>query len=337
MTAWRNRWRPSVVAPANLALTFETHLETVIRSYRASATIGEMLAYHFGLSRNGASRRGKRLRPQLLMRIANAEGAPARAALDAAVAIEILHNYSLIHDDIEDGDRLRHGRQSLWAKYGVPQAINAGDALCALSYLTLLSEQSDALAPRVARLTRVLHVANLRMCEGQSLDLGFESAGSVSMEAYLTMIDGKTAALFSAACEMGARCTECDEDRTRQYSALGRAFGIAFQVRDDILGTWGDPHLTGKEIGVDIGRRKWTFPVVWALSEPQSEARDIIARQYSDARSSEQRSVREVVAALERIGSREAAELRYRTELARAQQLAEAAGVPALLEGLLTA
>lgn len=296
-----------------------------------------MVAYHFGLRQDGHPRRGKRLRPQLLMRVARAEGGSAQAALDAAAAIEILHNYSLIHDDIEDGDRLRHGRPSLWAKYGIPQAINTGDALCALSYLTLLSPQSHHLAADIARLARVLHLANLRMCEGQNLDLGFESARSVSMEDYLTMIDGKTAALFSAACEMGALCAQCDEKRIEQYAALGRAFGVAFQIRDDILGTWGDRHVTGKEIGADIARRKWTFPVVWALSGPYSEPREIIGREYDRARAIDARAVPEVIAALDALGSRQAAEQRCQTELDRAQQLAQAVGVPALMEGLLTA
>lgn len=296
-----------------------------------------MLAYHFGLSQDAKPRRGKRLRPQLLMRVGRAEGASGQATLDAAAAIEILHNYSLIHDDIEDGDRLRHGRPSLWAKYGIAQAINTGDALCALSYLTLLSAESHRLSADNARITRVLHVANLRMCEGQNLDLGFESAASVSMEDYLTMIEGKTAALFSAACEMGALCAQCDDKRIEQYAALGRAFGIAFQIRDDIQGTWGDPQLTGKEIGVDIARRKWSFPVVWALSGPYSEARDLISREYERGRTIEARTVPEVIAALDALGSCQAAELRYQTELDRAQHLADAAGVPALIEGLLPA
>ncbi|MBC5829467.1 MAG: polyprenyl synthetase family protein [Candidatus Eremiobacteraeota bacterium] len=296
-----------------------------------------MLAYHFGLSQGRGLRRGKRLRPQLLMRVAQAEGAPAQAALDAAAAIEILHNYSLIHDDIEDGDRLRHGRPSLWAKYGIAQAINTGDALCALSYLTLLSSQSHGLSVQVARITRVLHTANLRMCEGQNLDLGFESARSVSTEDYLRMIDGKTAALFSAACEMGALCAGCDEERIGRYAALGRTFGVAFQIRDDILGTWGDPQLTGKDIAVDIARRKWTYPVVWALSGPYSEAREIVAREYGRASAIEPHAVLRVVEALDAVGSRAAAELAYHTEFSRAQRQARTAGVPALMEGLLTA
>ncbi len=282
-------------------------------------------------------RRGKRLRPQLLMRVAQAEGAPAQAVLDAAAAIEILHNYSLVHDDVEDGDRLRHGRPSLWARYGIAQAINTGDALCALSYLTLLSGKSQGLSAHTARITRVLHTANLRMCEGQNLDLGFESARAVSMEDYLTMIEGKTAALFSAACEMGALCAQCDEERVARYAALGRAFGVAFQVRDDILGTWGDPQTTGKEVGVDIARRKWTFPVVWALSGPPSQARDIIEREYGRARAIEPQAVSQVIAALDAVGCRKAAELRYSTELMGAERLAQAAGVPELMQGLLTA
>ncbi len=295
-----------------------------------------MLEHHFALSHTGNARRGKRLRPQLLLRIAQAEGAPRQAALDAAVAVEILHNYSLVHDDIEDGDRLRHGRPSLWAKYGIAQAINTGDALCALSYLTLLSLGRYHDSGDLVQMTRVLHAANLRMCEGQSLDLGFESASSVSMDDYLTMIQAKTASLFSAACEIGALCAHCSGERAKQYAAIGDAFGIAFQIRDDVLGTWGNAALTGKEIGVDIARRKWTFPVVWALGQSSSKSRDVIERAYAQSGAIQAQAVPTVIAALDEVGAREAAELRYGDELSRAEQLASIAGSPNLTEGLLS-
>ncbi|MBV8689935.1 MAG: polyprenyl synthetase family protein, partial [Candidatus Eremiobacteraeota bacterium] len=128
-------WRRSAV---NLPDAFEAHLEKLIRERSESALLSEMLRYHLGLFERDAVRRGKRLRPRLLFAVVRELGGRHDDALDAAVAIEVLHNYSLVHDDIEDGDRYRHGRQTLWAKYGTPQAINAGDAMCALSYLSLL-------------------------------------------------------------------------------------------------------------------------------------------------------------------------------------------------------
>ena len=110
-----------------------------------------MLLCHFGYGEHGPARRGKRLRPQLLMRVALGEGAPLERALDAAVAVEILHNYSLVHDDIEDGDRLRHGRRTLWSAYGVAHAINAGDAMCALSFASLTSASTVSTANGCSR------------------------------------------------------------------------------------------------------------------------------------------------------------------------------------------
>ena len=174
-------------------------------------------------------------------------------ALDAAVAIEILHNYSLVHDDIEDGDELRHGRTTIWAQFGIPHGINAGDALCAISYLTLLHEEAVVPSNRVVEMLQVLHEANLRMCEGQGLDIGFETLPTVSMDQYLEMIAGKTGALFAASCELGALAAGAEPARAAEYAKLGRAYGRAFQIRDDVLGTWGSSSLTGKPSGADIG------------------------------------------------------------------------------------
>jgi geranylgeranyl diphosphate synthase type I len=226
-----------------------------------------MIRYHFGYDSLEKTKSGKRLRPQILLRTALEEGGSVECAIDAAVAIEILHNYSLIHDDIEDGDELRHGRTTTWARYGLAHGINAGDALCAISYLTLLHE--EALVPnRVVEMLHVLHEANLRMCEGQGLDISFETNSSVTMPQYLEMIAGKTGALFSASCQLGALAAGCDSERADAYAKLGRAYGLAFQIRDDVLGTWGATDVTGKPSGADIARRKWSFPVVWALGTP---------------------------------------------------------------------
>ena len=219
-----------------------------------------MIRYHFGYDEPGKARAGKRLRPQLLLRTALAEGGLIECALDAAVAIEILHNYSLVHDDIEDGDELRHGRTTMWKRFGTAQGINAGDALCAISYLTLLHEEAVVPTNRVVEMLHVLHEANLRMCEGQGLDIGFETSTIVSMPQYLEMIAGKTGALFAASCELGALAAGAEPARARDYARLGRAYGLAFQIRDDVLGTWGATDVTGKPSGADIARRKWSFP-----------------------------------------------------------------------------
>ncbi len=265
-----------------------------------------MIRYHFGYDEPIRAKAGKRLRPQILLRTALAEGGDVSCALDAAVAIEILHNYSLVHDDIEDGDELRHGRTTIWKKFGVPHGINAGDALCAISYLTLLHEEAVVPPGRVVEMLHVLHEANLRMCEGQGLDIGFETSTSVTMAQYLEMIAGKTGALFAASCQLGALAGGADVARAAAYAALGRAYGLAFQIRDDVLGTWGATDVTGKPSGSDILRRKWSFPIVWALGTEPSDDRDIVARAY--AAGVQKTDVGDVIAALERLGARDAAD-----------------------------
>jgi geranylgeranyl diphosphate synthase type I len=297
---------------------FEVHLEGLIRAYRGSQQVADMLCYHFGYGEHGPARRGKRLRPRLVLRVAEAEGAGAEDALDAAASIEILHNYSLVHDDIEDGDELRHGRRTLWSVYGVPQALNAGDALCALSFLVLTNAAQRHPGDRVLRMVRALHEAHATMCDGQSLDLSFERATHVDLPEYHRMIGAKTAALFGVSSELGALCAPCDDESIIRYRELGRAYGLAFQIRDDVLGIWGTIDATGKVTGNDIARRKWTFPVVWALGQPRSAARERIAQAYAGALRSdvpkgqddnvlEDDTVTAVIDALDELGAREAA------------------------------
>ena len=286
-----------------------------------------MIRYHFGYGGAGPTKSGKRLRPQLLLRTALEEGGTLDCALDAAVVIEILHNYSLVHDDIEDGDELRHGRTTIWARYGVAQGINAGDALCALSYLTLLHEEAVAPSGRVLEMLHVLHEANLHMCEGQAFDIMFESLPSVTMDQYLEMISGKTGALFAASCALGALAAGCAAPRVAQYAGLGRAYGRAFQIRDDVLGTWGATDVTGKPSGADIARRKWSFPVVWALGTPPSPDREIVARAYAGGVRLDTVTVDAVIAALDRLGARDAADAAQDRALADADEIASRAGI----------
>ncbi|GAC1348818.1 MAG: hypothetical protein NVSMB19_00830 [Vulcanimicrobiaceae bacterium] len=286
-----------------------------------------MIRYHFGYDAPSRAKAGKRLRPQLLLRTALEEGGRLECAMDAAVAIEILHNYSLVHDDIEDGDELRHGRTTIWAQYGVPHGINAGDALCAISYLTLLHEEAVVPSDRVLGMLNVLHEANLRMCEGQGLDIGFETNSHVTMPQYLEMIAGKTGALFAASCELGSLAATPDLARSRAYAALGRAYGLAFQIRDDVLGTWGSTEVTGKPSGADIARRKWSFPVVWALGLPPSPDRSVVESAYARNARLDAAGVGDVIAALERLGARDAADDAHDRALDDADRIASDASL----------
>jgi geranylgeranyl diphosphate synthase, type I len=266
-----------------------------------------MLLRHFGYGGYGPARRGKRLRPQTVMRVATCEGAPLEHALDAAVAVEIFHNYSLVHDDIEDRDELRHGRPTLWSEYGTAAAINAGDAMCALSFLSLEHAAAYLDATLVLRMLALLHEAHAVMCEGQSLDLHFESERTVDLPGYYRMIECKTAQLFNASCRLGAYAAGCDARKIEGYGAVGRAYGMAFQIRDDVAGIWSTLDETGKTAGSDIARRKWTFPVVWAISQPASQPRSVVAEAYARGRALDDAAVRRVIAALDELGAREVA------------------------------
>ncbi len=266
-----------------------------------------MLLRHFGYAPYGPARRGKRLRPQMVMRVATGEGAPVENALDAAVAVEIFHNYSLVHDDIEDRDELRHGRPTLWSAYGVARAINAGDAMCALSFLSLEHAARRLDAPRVLQMLALLHEAHAVMCEGQSLDLYFESQRRVDLPGYYRMIECKTAQLFDASCRLGAHAAGCGAAAVEGYGAVGRAYGMAFQIRDDVSGIWSTVDQTGKTVASDIARRKWTFPVVWAVAQPPSAARAAVAAAYASGEPLDAATVEGVVDALDSLGARDAA------------------------------
>jgi geranylgeranyl diphosphate synthase type I len=251
------------------------------------------------------------------MRVAQQEGGALDGALDAAASIEILHNYSLVHDDIEDRDELRHGRPTLWSRYGVAQALNAGDAMCAISFLTLARAQRFHSADRTLAMIVALHAAHQVMCAGQAADLAFENAASVALADYESMIAGKTAALFGAACELGAYCSAAPPDRVSEYGQVGRAFGMAFQIQDDVMGIWGTADATGKNVAHDIVRRKWTFPVVWALAQVPSAARTLVADAYARGGEISPTQAAQVAAALDELGAREAARRAIAEHLAR--------------------
>ena len=281
-----------------------------------------MLLRHFGYAPYGPARRGKRLRPQMVLRVATSEGAPAEHALDAAVAVEIFHNYSLVHDDIEDRDELRHGRRTLWSAYGIPQAINAGDAMCALGFLSLEQAAAHLDADRVLRMLALLHEAHAVMCEGQSLDLQFESERRVDLPGYYRMIQCKTAQLFDASCRLGAHAAASGEPVIAAYGDVGRSYGMAFQIRDDVAGIWSSVGETGKTAAGDIARRKWTFPVVWAIGQPPSAARSAVADAYASGRALDASAIARVVDALDTLRARDAA------QRAAAEHLAVIEGCP---------
>ncbi len=200
--------------------------------------------------------------------------------LPAAVAVELVHNFSLIHDDIEDSDPLRHHRPTLWKLWGQPQAINTGDGLFCIARLALWELTKNGVdALTVLTLARVFDSACLALCEGQHLDMNFERQGEITVALYLDMIARKTAALMQCAAEMGARLATTDEDQIARLAAFGRSLGIAFQLRDDLLGIWAAEDELGKAPAGDIRRKKMSLPIIDALEHAapaqQQRLRDI--------------------------------------------------------------
>jgi geranylgeranyl diphosphate synthase type I len=290
---------------AELLAATEGEILRIVRD-RDPSTRGvyEMVRYHLGLDGSGA-RAGKRMRPLLgLLAYASITGEYDRA-LPGAAAVELGHNFSLVHDDIEDGDAERRHRPTLWKLHGVPQAINTGDMLFTLSRIALhrLTDLgfSDA---KVLRLMRLYDETCLALCEGQFLDIWTsEHDETMSVELYLDMIGRKTAALIAASVEAGALLATDDDAVIARYRAFGWALGLAFQVNDDLLGIWGAAQTTGKE-PTDLARHKKTLPVIYAFERAETADRTRLAALYATS-SPTRAEVAEAVAILERTGARE--------------------------------
>ena len=231
------------------------------------STIGvyEMIRYHLGLDGIDGPR-GKRMRPLLGLLAYMSIAGDHERALPGAAAVELGHNFSLVHDDIEDNDTERHHRPTLWTVHGVPQAINTGDLLFSLSRIAL-HRLSDLGFPdaKVLRLMRLYDETCVQLCEGQYLDIATSaSAEPMTVELYFDMIGRKTAALISASIEAGALLATDDEAVIGGYRRFGWALGIAFQLNDDLLGIWGEESATGK-VPTDLARHKKTLPVLYAF------------------------------------------------------------------------
>ena len=278
----------------------------------------EMLAYHLGLD-GETGPRGKRMRPLLGLLAYYSLTGDYRAALPGAAAVELGHNFSLVHDDIEDADTERRHRPTLWAIWGVPLAINAGDALFALSRLALYRLLDGFSERRVLALMRVYDETCLALCEGQYLDISFERQPEVPVEAYLEMIGKKTAALVGASVQAGAILATDEADVVEAYRRFGYDLGMAFQMADDVKGTFWASSDSGKPEAGDVRKRKKTLPLVWALQHASAPERDRLVAIYADGASPQvgdgqtpgrdlplgDTEVAEVLEILERCGARE--------------------------------
>jgi len=228
-----------------------------------------MLAYHLGWEGEGAGPKaqGKRIRPLLLLLTTASTGQDWQKALPCAAAVELVHNFSLIHDDIQDKSPLRRGRTTIWKRWGIPQAINAGDSLFALAH-TALHDLNDSIPYEVElRAHQIIPQACLTLTQGQYLDLAYEQRGELSISDYWPMIRGKTASLLATCTELGALLGGVSENEVNIFRMFGECIGLAFQVYDDILGIWGDSALTGKSAESDLLTGKKSLPVLYGLEK----------------------------------------------------------------------
>ncbi|MEU2927406.1 polyprenyl synthetase family protein [Streptomyces sp. NPDC007251] len=293
--------------------------------------VAEMAAYSFGWCEVGgapaAAPGGKGVRQALAVLGAEAAGADGLTGVPAAVAVELVHAFSLLHDDIMDGDATRRRRPAVWQAYGTGPAVLAGDALFALAVETL------AAAPRGAGAVRLLSAALADLVRGQADDLLFATRPCtgperVTLEEYRAMAEGKTGALLGCAVALGALLGGADEAVVGALDRAGRRLGVAFQLVDDVLGIWGDPDVTGKPVGGDLREGKKTYPVLAALGSPA--ARGLPELLDAPGRAGE------AAALIEAAGGRTAAlaEARAHTAAARAL-LTQAPAAPAAAGDLL--
>ncbi|MGN6698428.1 MAG: polyprenyl synthetase family protein [Thermomicrobiales bacterium] len=250
-----------------------------------------MMRYHLGWAdvtfAPALAAGGKRLRPLLLLRCAEACGGAVAGAAPAAAAVELLHNFTLVHDDIQDESSHRRHRETIWHRWGASTAINVGDALYAIAHEALyaLAEPLGSVpAERVLTIAREFDQTALRIVEGQHRDLSHEGQWGGGEARYLGMIAGKTAAIIAFAARAGALLAGAPAAVVETLGEFGLALGLAFQIRDDILGIWGAPEVTGKPAADDLRRRKQSLPLVAFDEQAAPAARDEVRRLYSAAR-----------------------------------------------------
>ena len=257
---------------------------------------------------------GKAVRPAFALLSAQAVRAPTSVAVPGAVAVELVHNFSLLHDDLMDGDVTRRHRATVWALHGPPAAILAGDALLALANQVLL----DVGTTSAIRAASLLGRTTQELIRGQFEDVAFERRHDVTVDHFLAMVDGKTASLLSCAASIGAVLADASLDSVSALATYGSELGIAFQLVDDLLGIWGDPAVTGKAVGSDLRARKKSLPVTYSLCNggPAGEA---LAEWLGDDGSVSDEEVARASELVEMGGGRSWAAEEARRRLARAE------------------
>ncbi len=300
----------------------------------ADGGLSVLLQYHLGWAdRNGnpavtPSSQGKALRPALCMFACEALEGDLAQAMSAAAGIELIHNFSLIHDDIQDRDLERRHQPTVWALWGQAQALVSGNAMQCLGDLAILRGAQWGVLPGTAvKVSQILTEGYLEMIEGQCLDLGFEAHTTITSDDYLYMIACKTGALIRSAVEIGATLATDAPDTTRAFANFGSYLGRAFQIRDDYLGVWGDENATGKSAASDIRRKKKSFPAVVALERAVGSARADLLRIYGQEELNDV-DVERVMDIMDEVGAPQYAERLTRESAEQATAALEGVALP---------
>ena len=262
---------------------YRTHISEALRFSlsKDDTPVYDMLRYNMGwvdIEGNPcAATEGKALRPTLCLFGCEATGGSINKAMPAAIALELIHSFSLIHDDIQDHDETRHHRPTLWAKWGVPKALVAGNILRVVADTSLQRLVDEGVGiDQALTVVGMLTEAYLEMIEGQYLDISYEGRPDIAIDDYLNMISKKTGALIRCAVNLGAVIGTRDETTIEAFRVFGRSLGYVFQIRDDVLGVWGNEETTGKPVGADIRRKKNSLPVVYAMSQADPEDKQLL-------------------------------------------------------------
>ncbi len=224
---------------------------------------------------------GKRLRPHMVIKSCQILGGTITIATPAASAVEMIHNFTLVHDDIMDNDEMRHGVPTVHKKFGMPIAILAGDVLFSKAYQIISDSKlsKDAIVQLVSRLAK----ACVDVCEGQLLDVKMAEEKRIpTQKEYIAMIGKKTAALFDVSCSMGAICATNNQKDISNLSNFGRSLGIAFQITDDLIGVMGDPKITKKPVGNDLREGKKSLPILMAIKSSKGNNRKVILKAFGN-------------------------------------------------------
>ncbi|MET9882564.1 family 2 encapsulin nanocompartment cargo protein polyprenyl transferase [Streptomyces sp. NPDC006430] len=314
--------------------TVDPELRRTVESLPGS--MRRVAMYHFGWEHAdgtpAAGNAGKAIRPALVLAAAQALQGPAgsaEGAVRAAAAVELTHNFTLLHDDVIDKDARRRGRPTAWTVFGVPDAIITGDAMMALALRLLAQDPHPASAAASARLATCV----VELCAGQQADCAFEQRPNVSLDECLTMATAKTGALLGCACALGALYAGAGPEEVDAMDAFGREAGLAFQLIDDLIGIWGDPGHTGKPAGADLLARKKSLPVVAALTSGTAAGEEL-ATLYAGPMTGD--DVLRAADAVDRAGGRDWAQAHAADRMGRAvQQLSRAVPDLAAAGGLL--